>query len=416
MKKIELLAPAGSYEKAKIAYLYGADAVYCGTSSLSLRTRADMGDNDLLKTIEYAHSIGKKIYVTLNIFAWDEKYDEIIEMAKKLEIAKPDGIIASDPGVIETLKEYAPSVAINVSTQANLVSLHACNFWYKQGCKRMIMAREMNKEQLKYIMENKPEGMEIEIFGHGAICFSYSGRCFLSDFMACRSANLGDCAQSCRWSYNMYLEEKNNPGNLMPVEEDENGTSILSSKDLCLINEIPEIIEMGVDSLKIEGRLKTEYYLASIIGIYRAAIDDYYKDPKNYNGQKYMGEIEKVKTRGLTTFYFNDRNNKDIQEYEGKQYNANYEFGGKVVEYNEEKSIIEIRNRLQLGDELELLIPNVFEPVKFKIEKLWDIETDKEIDAVNPGKFGQQVKIKLPVKCEKDWIIRRKKVEKCKTM
>ena len=412
MKKIELLAPAGSYEKAKIAYLYGADAVYCGTSSLSLRTRADMGDNDLLKTIEYAHSIGKKIYVTLNIFAWDEKYEEIIEMAKKLEMAKPDGIIASDPGVIETLKEYAPSVPINVSTQANLVSLHACNFWYKQGCKRMIMAREMNKEQLKYIMENKPEGMEIEIFGHGAICFSYSGRCFLSDFMACRSANLGDCAQSCRWSYNMYLEEKNNPGNLMPVEEDENGTSILSSKDLCLINEIPEIIEMGVDSLKIEGRLKTEYYLASIIGIYRAAIDDYYKDPKNYNGQKYMGEIEKVKTRGLTTFYFNDRNNKDIQEYEGKQYNANYEFGGKVVEYNEEKSIIEIRNRLQIGDELEILVPNVFEPVKFKIEELWDVETDKKIDSVNPGKFGQQVKMKLPIICEKDWIIRRKKFEK----
>ena len=409
MKKIELLAPAGSYEKAKIAYLYGADAVYCGTSSLSLRTRADMQDSDLMRTIEYAHSIGKKIYVTLNIFAWDEKYDEIIEMAKKLEIAKPDGIIAADPGVIEVLKEYAPSVAINVSTQANLVSLHACNFWYKQGCKRMIMAREMNKEQLKYIMENKPEGMEIEIFGHGAICFSYSGRCFLSDFMACRSANLGDCAQSCRWSYNMYLEEKNNPGNLMPVEEDENGTSILSSKDLCLINEIPEIIEMGVDSLKIEGRLKTEYYLASIIGIYRAAIDDYYKDPKNYNGQKYMGEIEKVKTRGLTTFYFNDRSNKDIQEYEGKQYNANYEFGGKVVEYDQEKSIIEIRNRLQVGDELELLIPNEFEPVKFKIEKLWDIETDNEIEAVNPGKLGQQVKIKLPIKCDKDWIIRRKK-------
>lgn len=410
MKKIELLAPAGSYEKAKIAFLYGADAVYCGTSSLSLRTRADMGESDLIKTIEYAHSIGKKIYVTLNIFAWDEKYEEIINMAKKLEEAKPDGIIAADPGVIEVLKEYAPSVAINVSTQANLVSLHSCNFWYKQGCKRMILAREMNKEQLKYIMENKPEGMEIEIFGHGAICFSYSGRCFLSDFMACRSANLGDCAQSCRWSYNMYLEEKNNPGNLMPVEEDENGTSILSSKDLCLINEIPDIIEMGVDSLKIEGRLKTEYYLASIISVYRAAIDDYYKNPKSYDGKKYMAEIEKVKTRGLTTFYFNDRKNKDIQEYEGKQYNANYEFGGKVVEYDEEKSIIEIRNRLQIGDELELLIPNVLEPVKFKIEKLWDIDTDKEINAVNPGKFGQQVKMNLPVVCEKDWIIRRRKL------
>lgn len=409
MNRIELLAPAGSYEKAKIAFLYGADAVYCGTSSLSLRTRADMQDNDLIKTIEYAHRIGKKIYVTLNIFAWDEKYPEIIEMAKKLEEARPDGIIAADPGVIEVIKKYAPSVAINVSTQANLVSLHSCNFWYKQGCKRMIMAREMNKEQLKYIMENKPEGMEIEIFGHGAICFSYSGRCFLSDFLACRSANLGDCAQSCRWSYNMYLEEKNNPGNLMPVEEDINGTSILSSKDLCLIHEIPEIIDMGVDSLKIEGRLKTEYYLASIIGVYRAAIDDYYKNPENYNAEKYMKEIEKVKTRGLTTFYFNDRNNKDIQEYEGRQYNANYEFGGKVVEYQPEKSIIEIRNRLQLGDELEILIPNKLEPIKFKIEKLWDIDTEKEINAVNPGKQGQQVKIELPIVCEKDWILRRKK-------
>ena len=409
MKRVELLAPAGSYEKAKIAFLYGADAVYCGTSSLSLRTRADMGDIDLIKTIEYAHTINKKVYVTLNIFAWDEKYEEIIEMAKKLNEVKPDGIIAADPGVIEVLKEYAPKVPINVSTQANLVSLHSCNFWYKQGCKRMIMAREMNKEQLKYIMNHKPEGMEVEIFVHGAICFSYSGRCFLSDFMACRSANLGDCAQSCRWSYNMYLEEKNNPGNLMPVEEDEHGTSILSSKDLCLINELPEIIDMGIDSLKIEGRLKTEYYLASIINVYRAAIDDYYNNPKEYDTKKYLKEIEKIKTRGLTTFYFNSRDNKDIQEYEGKQYNADFEFGGKVIKYDEDKSIIEIRNKLSIGDELELLVPGKLDPIKFKIEKLWDIETDEEIETVNPGKQGQQVKMKLPIKSEENWIIRRKK-------
>jgi putative protease len=409
MKQVELLAPAGSFEKAKIAFLYGADAVYCGTSSLSLRTRADMNDDDLINTIKYAHEINKKVYVTLNIFAWDEKYDEIIEMAKKLEELKPDGIIAADGGVIDILREYAPNVPINISTQANIVSLHDCNFWYKNGGKRMIMAREMNKKQLKYIMENKPKDMEVEIFIHGAICFAYSGRCFLSDFLSCRSANLGDCAQSCRWSYNLYAEEANNPGNLMPIETNEYGTSIFSSKDLCLIKEIPEIIDMGIDSLKIEGRLKTEYYLASVINTYRNAIDDYMKNPENYDYTKYLKELEKVKTRGLTTFYFNDRENKDIQEYSGKQYNELYEFGGKVVEYQEEESVIEIRNRLKLGDTLEIIIPNQIEPKEFIIEKLWDAETDEEIEVVNPGKQGQKVKIKLPIKCEKNWIIRRKK-------
>ena len=409
VKKVELLAPAGSHEKAKIAFLYGADAVYCGTSSLSLRTRADMKDDDLEKTIKYAHSIGKKVYVTLNIFAWDEKYEEIIEMAKKLEVLNPDGIIAADGGVIEVLKQYAPSVAINVSTQSNIVSLHSANFWYHNGAKRMIMAREMNKKQLKYIMENKPEGMEIEIFIHGAICFAFSGRCFLSDFMSCRSANLGDCAQSCRWSYNLYAEEKNNPGELMPIETSEYGTSIFSSKDLCLIKEIPEIIDMGVDSLKIEGRLKTEYYLASVIGAYRNAIDDYEKDPEHYDYTKYLKELEKVKTRGLTTFYFNDRNNKDIQEYGGRQYNEKYEFGGKVVEYDEEKSVIEIKNKLQVGDKMEILIPYKLEPVQFIIDSLWDYDTKEEIQAVSPGVKGQKVLMKLPIKCEKDWIIRRKK-------
>ena len=408
-KDIELLAPAGSFEKAKIAFLYGADAVYCGTSSLSLRTRADMKDDDLEKTIKYAHEIGKKVYVTLNIFAWDEKYKEIIDMAKRLEVLKPDGIIASDVGVIETLKKYAPSVPINVSTQANIISLEDCKFWHKYGAKRVIMAREMNKEQLKYIMENKPKDLEVEIFIHGAICFAFSGRCFLSDFLACRSANLGDCAQSCRWSYNLYAEEKNNPGEFMPIETNEYGTSIFSSKDLCLIKELPEIIDMGIDSVKIEGRLKTEYYLASVINAYRNAIDDYKKDPKNYDYEKYLKELEKVKTRGLTTFYFNDRNNKDIQEYSGRQYNENYEFGGKVVEYNENKVVLEIKNKLKVGDKMEILVPYKLEPVEFTIENLWDYEEGKEIDSISPGVKGQKVLIKLPIECKKDWIIRRKK-------
>ena len=405
MKKIELLAPAGSYEKAKIAFLYGADAVYCGTSSLSLRTRADMQNEDLVKTIQYAHSIGKRVHVTLNIFAWDEKYDEIIEMAKLLNELKPDGIIAADGGVIEVLKQYAPNVDIHVSTQANVVSLHDALFWHKLGAKRVIMAREMNKEQLKYIMENKPKDLEVETFIHGAICFAFSGRCFLSDFLSCRSANLGDCAQSCRWSYQLYAEEKNNPGQLMPIETNEYGTSIFSSKDLCLIKEIPEIIEMGIDSVKIEGRLKTEYYLASIINAYRNAIDDYEKDPAHYDYIKYLKEIEKVKTRALTTFYFNDRNNKDIQDYSGRQYNEDYEFGGKVITYQEnDKSIIEIKNKLQVGDEMEIIIPYKIEPYSFKIEKLWDVDTKEEISEISPGVKGQKVMMKLPIPCEKNWI------------
>ena len=409
MKKVELLAPAGSFEKAKIAFLYGADAVYMGTKSLSLRTRVDVDDKEVEKAIAYAHKIGKKVYVAMNIFAWDDKYDEIIEAAKELNELKPDGIIASDGGVIEILKQYAPDVDIHISTQANVISYHASQFWYHNGAKRVIVGREMNKEQLKELIQNKPEDLEVEIFIHGAICFAFSGRCFLSDFLSCRSANLGDCAQSCRWSYNLYAEEKNNPGEFMPIEVDEHGTSIFSSKDLCLIKEIPEIIDMGVNSLKVEGRLKTEYYIASVINAYRNAIDDYQKDPESYDATKYLKELEKVKTRGLTTFYFNDRNNKDIQEYSGRQYNENYEFGGKVVEYTENKSTIEIKNKLQVGDTLEMIIPHQIEPIEFKIEQLWHAETEEEIQEVSPGVKGQKVKMKLPIPCEKDWILRRKK-------
>ena len=409
MKKPELLAPAGSFEKAKTAFLYGADAVYAGTSSLSLRTRAEMGDNDLEKTIEYAHSIGKKVYTAINIYAWDENYEEIVNQARMLEKIRVDAVIVADGGVVEIIKKEAPSVDIHISTQANIVSAHSANFWYKNGAKRVILGRELNKEQIKEIINETPKDLETEIFIHGAICFGYSGRCFLSDFLAGRSANLGDCAQSCRWAYNVYVEEHNKPGNLMPVEHDDKGTYIFSSKDLCLIKEIPEIIEMNVDSLKIEGRLKTEYYLASVVNADRNAIDDYMKNPNNYDYTKYLKELEKTKTRGLTTFYFNDRKNKDFQEYEGKQYNPNYEFGGKIIGCSNGKIIVEIKNKLVVGDYLEVIIPNKIKPYEFKIEQLWDTETDEEIQFVNPGKAGQSVKMNIPISVENGWILRRKK-------
>ena len=409
MKKIELLAPAGSFEKAKIAFMYGADAVYCGTPKLSLRSRSELEESDLEKTINYAHSIGKRVHVAINIYAWDETYEEIKKQAIELNTLKVDGIIISDGGVVDIVREYAPNSEIHISTQANTVSYHTCKFWHRNGAKRVILGRELNKEQIKEIINNKPEDLDIEIFGHGAICFAYSGRCFLSDFLAGRSGNLGDCAQSCRWAYNVYVEETNNPGNLMPVETDEKGTYIFSSKDLCLINEIPEIIEMGVNSLKIEGRLKTEYYLATVINSYRTAIDDYYNNPKEYNAEKYLKELEKTKTRGLTTFYFNDRNNKDFQDYGGRQYNAEYEFGGKVIEKKDDKVLIEIRNKLSVGDTLELLVPGKIEPIVFKIDNLWDADTLEEVPTVNPGKAEQKVVLRIPYEIEKDWILRRKK-------
>ena len=410
MKKIELLAPAGSFEKAKIAFMYGADAVYCGTPKLSLRSRSEVSDNVLEKTIEFAHSIGKRVNAAINIFAWDETYEEIKEQAKILRDLNVDGIIVADGGVVDAIKEVAPDVPIHISTQANTVSYHTCKFWHKNGAERIVLGRELNKEQLKDIMKNKPEGLEIEIFGHGALCFGYSGRCFLSEFLSARNGNLGDCSQPCRWAYNVYVEETNNPGNLMPVETDEKGTYIFSSKDLCLIRELPEIIDMGIDSLKIEGRLKTEYYVATVINAYRAAIDDYYRDPENFDPEKYLVELEKTKTRGLTTYFFNDRNNKDFQDLSGRQYNANYEFGGKVINRLEDgRVLIEIRNKLSIGDTLELIVPGKLEPFVFTIDMLWNDETLEEINTVNPGKSGQKVILNIPHDVEENWIIRRKK-------
>ncbi len=408
MNKPELLAPAGTFEKAKVAFMYGADAVYAGTSKLSLRTRTEMQFDDLLETVKLAHSLNKKVYVAMNIYARDEEYELIKEEAKRLDEMGVDGIIISDGGIVDVVKEYAPNTDVHISTQANVVSLHTCNFWYKNGAKRIILARELNKDEIKYITQNKPNGMEIEMFAHGAICYSYSGRCYMSDYMAGRSANHGDCAQPCRWSYNLYVEEKNTPGEFLPIDYDEKGTYIFSSKDMCLMKDIPTLFDIGVDSLKIEGRLKTEYYLATVINAYRHAIDDYYDDKENWNYEKYMKQLDKARTRGLTSFYFNDKYNKDIQDYDGKQINPDYEFAGIVVNTGIEGiTTIEIRNKLSVGDKLEVMVPNILEPYEMTIEKLYDAETGEEIATINPGVKEQKVKLRIPVDVKPGYIIRR---------
>lgn len=410
MKKPELLAPAGSYEKAKVAFLYGADAVYAGTTKLSLRTRTSMEFDDLVETVKLAHSLNKKVYVAMNIYARDNEYDLIKEEAKYLDGLGVDGIIISDGGIVDVVKEYAPNTEIHISTQANVTSLHNAMFWYKNGARRVILARELNKDEIKYMTDNKPEDLDIEMFVHGAICYSYSGRCYMSDYMANRSANHGDCAQPCRWAYNIYAEEVNKPGELMPVEYDERGTYIFSSKDMCLVHDIPSLFDINVDSLKIEGRLKTEFYLANVVHAYRHALDDYEKDPENWNSEKYFVELDKARTRGITDFFFNNKDNKDTQDFSGRQYNPDYEFAGIVVETDENKvTTIEIRNKLSVGDRLEIMLPEVLEPVNMSIDKLYDFETNEEIETVNPGVKEQKVKLVLPVEVKKGFVIRRVK-------
>ena len=419
MKKPELLAPAGSIEKAKIAFMYGADAVYAGTAKLSLRSRAELNIDTLSETIEYAHSIGKKVYVALNIYAHDENYEDIESEVKRLKDIGADAIIASDVGVIEKIKEIAPDMQIHISTQANTVSLHSANFWYKYGAKRIILARELSKEKIEYIMKNKPKDLEIEMFIHGAICFAYSGRCYLSKYLANRCANLGDCAQSCRWQYKITASEVNNPDSVINVDFDVKGTYLISSKDMCLINQIPAIIDMGVDSLKIEGRLKTDYYLATVVRVYRQAIDEYItlkeKGRGNeFSAKKYYDELLKVKTRGLSEFYFSDDKNQDIHDLDGKNDNLEYEYGAKVVRKYEKLGnniyIVEIKNKLSIGDKLQVLYPDNINLNEFTIEKLYDEKNDEPIDTINPGIKGQLVKIYIPYdNLYKGIIIRRKK-------
>lgn len=417
IQKVELLAPAGSYEKAVIAFIYGADAVYVGTPNISLRTRAKVDDDELEKIIKYAKAHNKKVYSAINIYADDDQYDEIISQVKYLSKMDIDGIIASDGGVVDVIKEYAPNIPVNISTQANTISGRACSFWEKNGAKRIILGREINIDNLRKIMKNKNKDLEIEVFVHGAICFAYSGRCFLSDYLAKRSANKGDCAQCCRWNYKMYLEDVNRPGELIEVEEDSNGTTLLSSKDLCLIDELEELIEMGVDSFKIEGRLKTEYYLASIINTYRCAIDEILKnkqlkDKTEYT--KYLEEIEKVKTRELTKFNFNIKKNWDvdeIQDLNGRQYNNNYQYGALVDSYLEDEKLakVYIKNKISIGDTLELIVPNTLKPLEFKVTTLKDVETLEDIETINPGKQNQMVILNVPVEVQKYYVIRRKK-------
>lgn len=394
-KKVELLAPAGDLERLKVAILYGADAVYLGGNAFGLRAKAkNFTIEEMLEGVEFAHGHNAKVYVTCNIFAHnsDINNEKLINYLKELERINVDGVIVADPGVFSIVRETVPNMEVHISTQANTTNYQTAKFWKSLGATRVVMAREMSFKEIKALSDNV-EDIEIEAFVHGAMCMAYSGRCLLSNYFTNRDANRGACAQSCRWKYK--IVEETRPGEYYPIEEDERGTYIFNSKDLCMIQYIPELIESGVYSFKIEGRVKTSYYVGSVIKAYREAIDDYLKDPALYESKKdyYLEEVKKSSYRGYTTGFFFDKPNEESQVYTSNSYVRTYDFIGLVKEYDKETgfAIIEQRNKFVVGEEIEFLTTKGKNFTQ-KVVEMYDMDGNRLEEAPHP----QQI-IKLKV-------------------
>ena len=358
MRAPELLAPAGNLEKLKAAINFGADAVYLGGSKLNLRAFADNFSNEeLAEGIKYAHERGKKVHVTLNVFPHNDDLDGLEDYLTELYELGVDAIIVADPGIIMTAREVVPNLEIHLSTQANTVNYKTCEFWHKMGVKRVVLARELSLEEISKVHKKIPETMDMEIFIHGSMCMAYSGRCLLSNYLVGRDANRGSCAQPCRYKYSL-VEEKRE-GEYMPIMEDEHGTYIMNSKDLCMIEHIPEIMQTGAVSFKIEGRMKSVYYVAATVKAYREAIDAYMASPENYKfDSRWLEEVSKPSHRQFYTgFYFDNEENKQIQS--SSSYIRNYDVIGVVKSYDKESGIatIEHKNKAVEGDVVEVLRP-----------------------------------------------------------
>ena len=409
MKKIELLAPAGDLNKLKTAVEYGADAVYLGGESFGLRKASKNFSLDEIKwAADYLHERGKTLHVTLNIIPHDKDMTGVENYIRSLYEIGVDALIVADPGMFMKVKSVAKDFPIHISTQGSVTNAETVKFWSDQGATRVVMARELSLTEIKHIISEVSGKIEIETFAHGAMCMSYSGRCLLSNYMTGRDANMGDCAQPCRYKY--HLVEEKRPGEYFPIEEHEEGTFIMNSKDLCMIEHIDEMIEAGISSLKIEGRVKSEYYLATVIRSYRMAIDSYYEDPSNYKYDQYLlQEIKKVSHRDFTTGFFYGNAGKDSQVYETNSYIRGYDFVGIVKDYDPETMIatIEQRNRVFVGDEVEIFGPGI-KHFNQKIDSMVD-KNDKPIEVANHAQQIFRIKVFSPVK--KGYMLRMKNNE-----
>ena len=384
MKKPELLVPASSLEVLKTAVRYGADAVYIGGEVFGLRAKAkNFSLEEMKEGVEFAHRYNVKVYVTANILAHNSDIEPVKAYFNDLKKVKPDALIIADPAIFTIAKEMLPDMELHISTQANNTNYGTYNFWHSLGAKRVVSARELSISEIKDIRNHIPDDLEIETFVHGAMCISYSGRCLLSSFMAGRDANKGACTHPCRWKY--AVVEESRPGQYMPVEENERGTYIFNSKDLCMIEHIPELIDAGVDSFKIEGRMKTALYVATVARTYRKAIDDYKKDPALYeqNMEWYKEEIGKCTYREFTTGFYFGKPGADAQIYDSNTYVKNYTYLGTVEESEGCRFRIEQKNKFSVGETIEIMKPDG-RNVQALVKSICDEEGNAQESAPHP--------------------------------
>lgn len=393
MKKPELLLPAGSLSRLKTALLYGADAVYAGVPDLSLRANSEFDLNTLSEGIKFAHNAGKKVYLTLNLVTHNKDVPKLPVFLDTVKGLNPDGVIVSDTGVFQFLKDNAPEIPLHISTQANVCSWLTVDFWQKQGAKLCVLGREVSFSEMTEIRQKCPDIM-LEIFVHGAMCMSYSGRCLLSSYMSARSANNGLCAHSCRWKYKIYyMEEEKRPNEFIPVTEDDKGTYIMNSKDLCLMPKLPEILQSGINSLKIEGRHKSDYYTAMTARVYRHAIDAWYENPDKWSEIPFMDELETMQSRGYTLGFF-----EGMPTAKDYNYTSTLSLGkrlclGMISGFDDRGLLLEVKGKITKGDRVEFLSPSTFTPTVVQISTVTDAKTDKELSSISAGTIGQAIRI-----------------------
>lgn len=396
-RKVELLVPAGSLEVLKVAVDYGADAVYIGGQAYGLRAKADNFSIDEMKeAAAYAHAKNAKVYVTANIFAHNYDIDGMKTYFEQLKDTGVDAVLVSDPGIFTLAKETMPDMELHISTQANNTNYLTYNFWYKLGAKRVVTARELSLAEIRQIRDHIPDDMEIESFMHGAMCISYSGRCLLSSYFTGRDANRGACTHPCRWKY--HIVEETRPGEYMPVNEDDRGTYIFNSKDLCMVEHIPEMIDAGIDSFKIEGRMKTALYVATVARTYRKAIDDYMESPELYrsNMEYYKSEIAKCTYRQFTTGFYFGKTDSDSQIYDNNTYIKNYTYIGNVQLVTEDGlAVFEQKNKFSVGEMIEAMDFDGTN-ISCRVEEIYNDKMGKMESAPHP-KMQLYVRLDRPV-------------------